>query len=92
MPRRVYTPSRSRGWSNGRYWETSDDNVDHPLEETDFCDDCDALTLHKDGRCQRCYTLNKKLTSKNNGKILFKDNPKQKKYTENARANKNNNR
>jgi len=90
MPRRVYTPSRSRGWSNGRYWETTDVN-EASLEETDFCDDCDALTLHKDGQCQRCNNLKEKLSSKNNGKILYEGNPKQKKYTENARANKINN-
>jgi len=90
MPRRVYTPSRSRGWSNGRYWETHDVD-DAALEETDFCDECDALTLHKDGQCQRCYTWKKNQSTKG-GKILYKGNTKQKKYTENARANKNNNR
>ena len=57
MARRVYTPSRSRGYSNGRYWEERDPVKDGNFELTDICDECDALTLHKNGQCQICYTF-----------------------------------
>jgi molybdenum cofactor biosynthesis enzyme MoaA len=87
MPRRVYVPTRSRGYSNGRYWEKKESNSGS-FEETDFCNDCDALTLHKDGQCQLCYNF-KSSTADESKTTLSYDTTRQENYKSKMRANKN---
>ena len=52
--RRVYTPTRDEGWSNGKYWKerTRDKSVDDLY--TAYCPDCDADTLHEYDMCLPC--------------------------------------
>ena len=52
--RRVYTPVRDEGWSNGKYWSkpTRDNSVGDL--HTAYCPDCDTDTLHEYDMCLAC--------------------------------------
>ena len=52
MGRKVYTPQRERTFHNGKFYEG---NSVKATEEIDFCNVCDAVTLHLGGLCVRCY-------------------------------------
>ena len=53
--RRVYTPGRDEGWSNGKYWKRKE--AHGPQQDdyyTAYCPDCDADTLHEYDYCTVC--------------------------------------
>jgi hypothetical protein len=52
MSRRVYSPSQDRTYHNGIFKDAKELN---PIDDTEFCTICDALTLHMGGLCVRCY-------------------------------------
>jgi molybdenum cofactor biosynthesis enzyme MoaA len=52
MTRRVYTPNRHRTFHNGVFKEAT--TLD-PIEDAEFCNTCDAITLHAKGLCVLCF-------------------------------------
>lgn len=52
MSRRVYTPRQDRTYHNGIFKDAKESNS---IDDTEFCKICDALTLHTDNVCVRCY-------------------------------------
>jgi hypothetical protein len=55
VKRRVFTPERDQGWSNGRYWtpKSKEDNDGDELYDA-FCETCDAVAPHQWEDCVMC--------------------------------------
>jgi len=52
--RRVYTPERDRGWSNGRYWKPKQ-NEDAAEDVYDaYCVTCKKIAPHQWEECIMC--------------------------------------
>ena len=53
--RRVYTPGRDEGWSNGKYWKRKE-AVSPEADDyyTAHCPECDVDTLHEYDVCIVC--------------------------------------
>jgi len=68
MTRRVYTPQKHRTFHNGVFKAATDKD---PMEDAEFCKECESITLHIRGLCARCHpklTMTKMGTSKKNYK------------------------
>ena len=52
--RRVYTPERDRGWSNGKYWKPKHHNDAEDEIYDAYCDTCKAIKPHQWDECLMC--------------------------------------
>ena len=63
--RRVYTPERDQGWSNGRYWTPKHKDEDGDELHNAFCETCGNIAPHQWDDCVMCAAHERAAEAKN---------------------------